>query len=471
MNRPNLLSLAAAAVLLSIASSEALAQYAPQYGPPEYCPPQQYGGPPQQYGGPPQQYGGPALFQMPQSHCQSHYQPPTIDHYVEKAPPLWDQNRPIEHFLHEVTSRSWMRLEFMQWSFQDPSGGVIGSAVSGLQYVPPNQSLEGVDVPIDINDNLNGGNSVGQTLFPQSSSLNLIDTPGLRGTLGVAMNGGDLELSFFGFQQKSDVLAYNNIAGARTINAAVVAAAGGAATGVAIDPAIGTTINPNYAIPLLTDGVVTDVAGLNALIFDDTFQARFSSQLWGTELTFLTDRYVPGEGFGFQWLGGIRYTNLDETYSIHGTYDGGLAVADHTTDINSAVINNFYGPEGGARLSYVTRWFTLSATPRVMLGLNDYTSTVSSNPLGTGSTSYRRQTTDFGSITQLNLAAEVHLNSKFSVYGGYDFMWIPRVSRPNENIYYNSTSTATGFAPDIRQNVNLSTFSANGFSLGAVFRY
>ena len=30
---------------------------------------------------------------------------------------------------------------------------------------------------------------------------------------------------------------------------------------------------------------------------------------------------------------------------------------------------------------------------------------------------------------------------------------------------------AAGFTPDIRQNVNYSNFSANGFSLGAVFRY
>ncbi len=453
MNRPNLLSLAAAAVLLSIASSEALAQYAPQYGPPEYCPPQQYGGPP--------------LLQMP----QSHYQPPIVDHYVAKAPPLWDQNRPIEHFLHEVTSRSWMRLEFMQWSYQDPGGGVIGSSVSGLQYVPPNQSLEGIDVPVDINNNLNGGNSAGQTLFPQSNSLDLLDTPGIRGTLGVAMNGGDLELSFFGFQQKSDIMSFGNISGAREINAAVVAAAGGAATGVVVDPTIGTTINPNYAIPLLTDGVVTDVAALNSLIFDKTFRAKFSSQLWGSELTFLTDRYVPGEGFGFQWLGGIRYTNLDENYYVHGTYDGGAAVPDRTTDINSAVINNLYGPEAGARFSYVTRWFTLSATPRVMLGLNDYTATVSANPLGTGWTSYDTRKTEFGTVAQLNLAGEVHLNSKFSIYGGYDFMWIPRISRPNENIVYSSTNTATGFTPDIRQNVNFSNFAANGFSLGAVFRY
>jgi len=467
MNRPNLLSLAAAAVLLSIASSEALAQSTPQSGPSGYGGPPQHGGPPQ-YGGPeycpPQQQGHPPLFQLP----RNQYQAPVVDHYIEQAPGLWDENRPIEHFLHEVASRSWMRLEFMQWSFQGPQPGTIGAPVSGLQFVVPNNSVEGINSPVLLNDNLNGGNSAGFTLFAQSNGLDLIDTPGIRGTLGVAMNGGELELSFFGFQQQSSVTAFGDIDGPRQILASQIQPG----TGGVFNPALGLSVIPNYAIPLRTDGTVTDVAGLNSLIFDQNLRATLSSQMWGSELTFLTDRYVPGEGFGFQWLGGLRYTNLDESYTIRGEYDGGAAAADRTTDIRSAVNSNYYGPEAGARFSVNTRWFTLSATPRIMMGLNDYTATVSSNAIGTGFTSFESTKINFGTVTQINLAAEVHLNTKFSVYGGYDFMWLTQVSRPDQNIDYNSISGgAAGFTPDIRQNVHFSNFAANGFSLGAVFRY
>ena len=463
MNRPNLLSIAAAAVLLSIASSEALAQHSPQYGPSEYSGSPQYGGP--QYC-PPEQQGHPSLFHKP----RNHYQAPVVDHYVEQAPGLWDENRPIEHFLHEVASRSWLRMEFMQWSFQGPDAGTIGAPVTGLQFVVPNNSIQGIDVPILVNDNLNAGNTAGFTLFAQSNGLDLIDTPGIRGTLGVAMSGGEMELSFFGFQQQSSVTAYNNIDGPRQILADEILAT----TGVVLDPAIGSTINPNYAIPLLTDGNVTNVAALNSLIFDKSLEARLSSQMWGSELAFLTDRYVPGEGFGFQWLGGLRYTNLDESYNIHGTYDGGDLVVNRTTDIRSAVNSNYYGPEAGARASVTTRWFTLSATPRIMMGLNDHRATLTSNAVGTGVTSFEDRSVNFGTITQLNLAAEIHLNTKFSVYGGYDFMWLTQVSRPDKNIYYNSISGGAApaqFTPDIRQDVQYSNFTANGFSLGAVFRY
>jgi hypothetical protein len=198
------------------------------------------------------------------------------------------------------------------------------------------------------------------------------------------------------------------------------------------------------------------------------------SRLWGTEMMFLTERYIPGEGLGFQWLGGLRYNNLDEVYAVNGDGTNGLTGTPFTTNISSTVVNNFYGPEAGVRASYNNRWFTLSATPRVMMGLNDYTASMSANPLGTGTTSFQHRKVDFGSVTQLNLLAELHLNTRFSIYGGYDFMWIPRLSRPNKNIDYNSVpdpTGVTGFTPDITQDINYTNFSAKGFSLGAVFRY
>ena len=106
------------------------------------------------------------------------------------------------------------------------------------------------------------------------------------------------------------------------------------------------------------------------------------------------------------------------------------------------------------------------------MGLNDTTASVSSNITGTPASSFETRSVNFGTVTQVNLLAEVHLNTNFSVYGGYDFMWLTQVSRPDQNIYYNSIPSATtGFTPDIRQDVQYSNFAANGFSFGAVFRY
>lgn len=404
--------------------------------------------------------GHPPLIQMP----QSSYVPPIVDHYVQGPPKLWDDQQPIEAFLHEVASRSWIRLEYLNWNYRRPGDDLVGAPVTGLLRVVPNNSLQGIQAPVDINDNLNGGNTVGQTLFPTEHTIGKEDIPGLRGTLGVALNGADLEMSFFGMEQSSDEFLRSNIAGPRDQLAVL---------DPTIDPSLGTTFNPNYAIPLLTGGAVTDVAAANYLIFNDSLQIEQESQLWGSEIMLLTDKDIPGgEGPAWQWLGGFRYINLDETFNVRGTFDGRGLQPDRSTNIQSLTVNNIYGPQIGARASLNSRWFTLSATPRVTFGVNDHTSTVTANPLGAAVTRTGNESVDFGTVTQLNLMAEIHFNTHFSVYGGYDFIWIPDVTRPDENINWNSTNDlAGGFTPNITEHTNFSSFIAQGISVGAVFRY
>ena len=438
MIRPNLLCLVAAVAFLLAASSAAYAQHGPQFG-----------------------HGHPPLLQLP----QSNYQAPIVDHYSQRPPRLWDDEQPIEKFLTEVTSRSWLKVEFLMWNYKAAGDNLIGAPVTGLQRVVPNNSLQGIDVPIDVNDNLNGGNSVGETLFPTMTTIGGQDVPGIRGTWGVALNDAELEMSVFGFQQSGDSLLINNIAGPRDILFDLDPINNP-------DPSLGTSFNPNYAIPLLTDGAVTDVAAMNSLVFNDSLQAELKTQVWGSEISLLTDKDISGDGPSWQWLGGFRYVSLDEEFRVNGTFDGRGLVPDRTTTIRSHATNHIYGPQFGGRAAFNTRWFTLSATPRVTFGLNDHTTSVNANPIGTGATRFGSNTVDFGTITQLNLAGEVHLNTHFSVYGGYDFMWLPRVTRPQDNIVYNSTTAAGGgFTPDIRENVNFSNFVAQGFSIGAVFRY
>jgi hypothetical protein len=410
--------------------------------------------------------GHPPLIQLP----QSHYQPPLIDHQIQPHPKLWDDQQPIEHFLHEVASRSWLRLEYLNWTYRRPGDSIVGSDVSGLQLVIPQPSggsgflREGTQTPVEINDNLNGGNSVGETLFPTMHTIGKQDVPGIRGTLGVALNGADLEMSFFGMEQTGDSFTQADISGPREILNAQVPT---------IDPALGTLFNPNYAIPLLTDGAVTDVTAVNALIFNDSLNIELESQLWGSEIILLTEKQIPGgEGHSWQWLSGIRYLNLDEKFTINGSFDGFGLVPDSSTRIQSKTVNNLYGLEVGARAAWTTRWFTLSATPRTMFGLNDYTATVNADPLGLGNVRTGDESVDFGFAAQLNLLAEVHLNNHFSLYGGYDFLWLPRVTRPDENIVYDSTNNiAGGFTPNITEHTNFSHFIAQGLSVGCVFRY
>ena len=330
---------------------------------------------------------------------------------------------------------------------------LIGANVSGLEQNTRGE-VQGVDTPIPLLDNLNGGTDIGEALFPFASALNNDDVAGIRGTWGLDLNGADMELSFFGLDQSRSDLSDNDISASRLR--------------VGEDAVFGTTNFPNLAVPLLTDGTPGTTGDLNALIFTESFSSRISTQMWGSEISFLSDRSAPGgSGASWQWLGGFRYVNLDEQFGFTGTSVGSAA-----TSVTASTINNYFGPQVGGRAALTSKYLTLSATPRVMLGLNDNTSRVGSSIAGVDGTQYITRSVDFGTVTQLNLSLELHLSPQFSMYGGYDYMWLTGVSRPYNNIVYDSTLDGIGArVADIRQSVDVQNLIINGFSVGATFRY
>lgn len=428
MIRPNLRSFAAAVACLTLAPVAASAQEGA-------------------YGGP----GDPAAFRLP----RSSYQAPIQDHYIGGNTELWDESRPIESFLGNVANRSWIRLEFLMWNNTE-GNDMVGAPVSGLQANSRGE-LEGYTVPVPLLDNLNGGTvDTGHALFPNASTLGNLDIPGVRGTWGLDLNGADMEMSFFGTEQSSASSVDADISSARVF------------VGLQTAPEFGTSLFPNTAVPLLTDGNVSPVANVDALIFTESFSQKLETQMWGSEITFLTDSNAPGgAGASFQWLGGFRYVNIDSTYGFTGK-----SVNIAASNVNSFSINNFYGPEVGARMALSSKYITVSATPRVMFGVNDNSSTVSSVIQGVDGVSHFDRSVHFGTITQVNLATEIHLSPQFSVFGGYDIMALTGVNKPIDNIYYNSVTDALGDrTADINQDVKLQNLLVYGFSVGAVFRY
>jgi hypothetical protein len=428
MIRPNLISLWMLALAVSVCSGVADAQnYIPDSGPYQHQP----------------------LIQMP----QSVYQPPIVDHYVQRAPRLWDDEQPVEWFLGELAKRSWLRVEYLHWETDNSGLDTAGAPVTGATNlyqatnVFPGESV-----------------STQNSALLDLSSVSLSDASGARGTWGLALNGGQMELSVFGTQEVTDTVSQtlpflrvdDAIAGAQTIQ-------------------IG-----NIGVPLLTNGVVGTAGVANHLVFDQSVSASVSSQIWGSELALLTNAYLPGEGFHLQWLGGFRYVNLDEGYSIRGVDRTSTnAVPTRTTTIHSATINNVYGPQVGARASLVHRWFSLSATPRITFGLNDYQAQVdydtrvSDGSSPTVTTQSKLDEIEFNTITQVNFLGEIHLSAAFSVYGGYDFMWMPQVARARDTVRFNSVTPLNAVAsePSVTVLEDLSSVIVQGLSVGATFRY
>ncbi|MEZ6063648.1 MAG: BBP7 family outer membrane beta-barrel protein [Planctomycetaceae bacterium] len=342
-----------------------------------------------------QHFGGAPAFLSPGSGGQitgfrppqSQYQAPTVDYYVGKAQPLWDDQQPVEKFLTEVAHRSWLRLEYMHWDLDDAGSGNFGAPVNG--DTTPTFAVNDIESPTTLR---------GQALIPQRDLLGLNDVSGVRGTLGVALNGGSLELSVFGTEQGSSQLSYNNLQARRDIE------------NNPRDPAVlrlGTVALPNVVTPLLADGVVSNATAVDGLVYDQSFAATLRGQMWGGEMLLLMDSYIPDDSIQWQWLGGFRYLNYDESAAITGVFnDGGAQIPARVTQIGGNTINNIYGPEIGARLSLTSRFLTLSATPRIAFALNDNTSEVYSTGLNAADLTVSRvtaNTIDFTPVVQVAL--------------------------------------------------------------------
>ncbi|MEP3479026.1 MAG: BBP7 family outer membrane beta-barrel protein [Fuerstiella sp.] len=391
---------------------------------------------PVQAGNHPQGY-----WQAPGMHIpHSQNQAPILDYYSGNKPRLIDPGQPFERALAEVAKRSWIRFEFLHWSLDGPDRGAIGAPI-----------LNQTD-PLQVFDNSNGGIATGVGIIPSINQLGLNDTSGVRGTWGLDLAAADFELEFFGTQDKSDAFGFNDLSAFR----------------VAGTESLGTVDRPNVVIPLLTDGGIADASTANFLVFDSSFSSEIESRLWGAEATLLTKPYIPGNGFQWQWLGGFRYLSYDESFRSTGAFNNGGLQADVVTQISADSTNNLYGPEVGGRAQINNKWFTLSATPRIAFALNNYTGSTFFNGTETG----QENDVDFTPIVQVSFKGEVHVSPNLSLYGGYDFMWIYRLTRPFDNIVYDSTPGLGGaFTPDIRQAIDLESFASQGLTFGAVLRY
>lgn len=400
----------------------------------------QPGGP--QYGG---GGGGNGYWNMPGVHVpQSQYQAPQLDYYVGQKPKLWDDQQPVEQFLTELSKRSWIRVEYLHWSFARPGSVDIGAP------------LLNVTDPLVVFDNQTGL-PAGEVVIPNMGNMSLDDTSGVRGTWGLDLASAEFELEFFGTEKVSDSFGFFNLASGRTAGS----------------ESEGTTNFPNVVTPLLTNGTPVDAATANYLIYDSSFETQISSRMWGAEATLLSKSYVPGEGFGWQWLGGFRYLVYEEQFRNRGVYNNGGAATDVLTTFGGNTVNNLYGPEVGARMSANHRWFSLSATPRIAFALNDYTAETQSSAQGLTESRFSSSDVDFTPLVQVSFKGELHVTPHFSLFGGYDLMWMYRMSRPFDNMNYDSSPEVTGggFIPEIGQHVDMKSFYARGFSIGGVLRY
>ena len=243
------------------------------------------------------------------------------------------------------------------------------------------------------------------------------------------------------------------------------------------------------AVSLLFDGQISNSANLNALVFDESFEADIETQMWGTELNLFRDYAAAHTGLSWEPLAGIRLVNIQEEFHAVGVSNNGRQdPTDRITRFSARSTNNLWGPQVGTRITLSHPRFSLSATPRIAFALNNYSSRVNAGPyfdpvdpalvdpddnrFVVPRTIEDDTEVDFSPVVQVSFKAHVHVNECFSLFAGYDFLWMHRLTRPFNDINYNSTrDDDQNIIPQLTRQNGWDSFWSNGFSAGGEIRF
>lgn len=225
--------------------------------------------------------------------------------------------------------------------------------------------------------------------------------------------------------------------------------------------------------------------------FISTYSAFLKTSVWGSEANFIGETWDPGSPISFRPFAGFRYLYFAEDFRQSGLYTD--VVVDPNTNavtesninrrIDATTINNLYGPQIGFRSELTSRWLTIGAQPKVMMGLNTYKANLQTENIlrDTDVDQFLSQNeSTFGVIGDLEAYTRLHLTEYISLHVGYNLMWAGMLTRPYDNIVYNANTvqipngdgTVTNrYDSDFKLDVKYSGALLQGFNVGGEIHY
>ena len=274
--------------------------------------------------------------------------------------------------------------------------------------------------------------------------ISLYENSGIKATLSLPMTFGSAELTGFTLQHANSQANVGGLPQGSAFN----------------DPP-----DENFAaIPVKVNGIPSSLLGL----YSQSFGAEFSSLVFGGEFNIVFNPIVPQQyGLLIRPMVGFRYLGVQEEFDVQASNPN---VA--TTTIESRTINNIYGPQVGLRFELVTQWFTIGCDPRVMVGVNQFASSVSSSDPTIGNNSDYISTTRFSAVGELDVYAKVPIHEKVKLYCAYNLLGTGDISRPQQQIDYNVNESSSGvLTNDIHLDLAHSNFIVQGISAGLEFNF
>jgi hypothetical protein len=392
----------------------------------------------------------------PPGETQGHssgYQPWTPPYQPGPANWSWDnasgnpdngwsyENTPLDEFLGDVARNSYFRLEYLHYAFKNPGDRILGSPL--LSQADPS-------MPFQVTDT--GGQLAGEARVATTGDLQYPDGSGIRGTLGIPLVSGTLEANIFYFDQVNDRSLIDRLG----------------------DQLRNQPLNPLeppqfIATSTLTNGQV----GNNLLLYDDSFQTNISADLWGSEINYIFDAYLPQPMFQLRPLIGFRHLDLREELNQIGVFDQqDQLVTPLVSRISSYSENTIYAPQIGLRGEMVSRWLTLGIEPKLAAGINVYETSVITQALRSPGDPLTKTTAtgeEFSLVGELNLYAKIHIRQNFAITVGYQATFMDQVARSHSSILYNDNGANAD--PAIVTNPSLERFDFGGINVSGELRF
>jgi len=376
------------------------------------------------------QYGGPTDAAVPVNYPTSRNAVPGTPYYgrdgiVHSRVPVqpdWEDITPLEATLQAVFQQSWYRLEWMQWKINRPGSSLLGAPLNIV-----GRPQDGFPV-FDLQ---NPPNLIGNATVPTLDTIAMRDTNGLRGTIGIPTSFGAIEANFFAMEQASDSFQVGGLAPQQEIDL------GGGLIIVIVPGQFAAT-------SLLENGQVSDLVQL----YNRGFEVTYKSDVLGGEVNFVYDDLIqfglPG-GVEIKPMFGYRYLLVQEELQQAGQFEDITgAVPLLTSLINSSTSNNFFGPSIGTRIEFQHDRFTLGVNPKMTLAANVHRSRVRTENFRSAADPTvvtEDRSVFFSPIGELQTYARIRVTDSIWFSVGYQLLYISRITRPHDNVYYNDNGT------------------------------
>ena len=243
--------------------------------------------------------------------------------------------------------------------------------------------------------------------------------------------------------------------------------------------------NPLQDVQVIATSLLTNgQPGGTVVLYDRSFKALYSTDIFGAESNFYYNYRNPRLGLRFLPLFGARYISYDEQLKQRGEFDNRSGAAGQVgmfnppllRQIDSMVDNNIYAFQTGFRGEFEHQLLTLGMENKFGLGWNDYDARVRTVDLrdspvapiqNDGIVRSSDSHSKLAPIYELQLYGSLHLNDSLRLRAGWGWTYIGNVSRADNNIYYNDQGTAN--PPGVVARGRQGTIWFSTFNIGGEF--